>query len=244
MPSARTLLLPWIEIAKAIFRPLVAREQASVLRVFSPLILTVVVTWFITVPVHELLHVVGCLITGGQVTEVTIQPIYGGTLLSRLFDFVVAGGDYAGQVRGFDTRGSDFCYIVMDCFPFLLTIFFGVSLLELAAHTGNSIWHGVGIVQTLLPVASITGDYYEMGSITLTRILGYRPDSIEAGLYRGDDLFRVISSVWESEGPGGMLIVAGAVVLGFIFLTATLDLSILFARLIARKRLEKRGDAG
>jgi hypothetical protein len=62
----------------------------------------IVPCWFIYVPVHELLHVAGCVATGGEVTELQVQPMYGGTWLARVFPFVKAEGDYAGRLTGFD----------------------------------------------------------------------------------------------------------------------------------------------
>jgi multidrug transporter EmrE-like cation transporter len=234
MPAIRTLIFPWITVAKALFQPLIVKEQASLVRVFLPLVVILIAGWFVTVPIHELLHVAGCLISGGDVMELTIQPMYGGTLLSRVFSFVSPGGDYAGQLKGFDTGGNDVCYFITVLFPFLLTIFFGFSLLSLAARSGYPLWHGIGVVHTILPIASITGDYYEMGSIVMTRILGYLPGSDQAELFRGDDLPLVFSRVWEAAPPYGTLIVISAALLGVAFIALTLDLSILFARLILR----------
>jgi hypothetical protein len=234
MPTIRTLIFPWITVAKALFQPLLIKTQASLVKIFLPLIIVLIAVWFITVPIHELLHVAGCLVSGGEVTELTIQPMYGGALLSHLFSFVSPGGDYAGQLKGFDTGGDDVCYFITVFFPFLLTIFFGFSLLSLAARSGNPLWHGIGVVHTILPIASITGDYYEMGSIAMTRILGYAPGSEKAELFRGDDLPLVLSQVWEAAPPHGTLIVIAAALLGVVFIALTLDLSMLFARIVVR----------
>jgi len=234
VPTIRTLIFPWSTVAVALFRPLLVKERASTVKIFLPLIIVLLVVWFLTVPIHELLHVSGCLLSGGKVTRLAIQPMYGGTLLSHVFDFVSAGGNYAGRLEGFDTGGNDMSYFITVFFPFLLTIFFGFSMLSLAARSGNPLWHGIGIVQTILPVASITGDYYEMGSIVMTRLLGYGPGSARAELFRGDDLPLVLSRVWEAAPPHGSLIVAAAALLGVVFIVVTLDLSILFARLTVR----------
>lgn len=234
MPTIRTLVFPWIAVARALFQPLLAKERESPVRILLPLIIVLIVVWFVTVPVHELLHAAGCLLSGGEVTELTIQPMYGGTLFSRLFGFVSPGGDYAGQLRGFDTAGNDVRYFITVFLPFLLTIFFGFSLLVRAARSGNAVWHGIGTVHTVLPIASVTGDYYEMGSIVTTRLLGYTAGSEEAELFRGDDLLIVFSRVWEAAPPHGTLIVITAAVIGVGFIVLTLDLSILFARITVR----------
>jgi hypothetical protein len=239
MPTIRTLIFPWITVARALFQPLLIKQQVSLVKIFLPLLIVLIAVWFITVPVHELMHATGCLLSGGEVTELTIQPMYGGTLLSRVFDFVTPGGDYAGQLRGFDTGGNDVCYFITVFFPFLLTIFFGFSFLLLAARSGNPLWHGIGIVHTLLPVASITGDYYEMGSIAMTRILGFVPGSEKAELFRGDDLPLVLSQVWEAAPPHGTLIVVAATLLGIVFIALTLELSMLFAGIAVRDGKKK-----
>ncbi|MFH1754873.1 MAG: hypothetical protein ABIA59_04145 [Candidatus Latescibacterota bacterium] len=242
MPTIRTMIFPWAAAAKALYPPLFARESTSLLRVFLPLIAVLIAVWFITVPIHELLHVAGCLVSGGRVTELTIQPMYGGTLLSKLFGFITPGGDYAGQLTGFDTAGSDRCYFVTVCFPFLLTIFLGFPLLVLAARSGHVLWHGIGIIHTILPIASLMGDYYEMGSIAATRLLGYAPGSETAALFRGDDLVLVLTRVWEAAPAHGTLVVTAGFLLGVVFVVVTLDLSILMSRLVIRnneKRLDK-----
>ena len=46
--------------------------------------------WWLYVPIHELMHALGCLATGGGVSELRIQPLYGGRLLSHVFSFVVS----------------------------------------------------------------------------------------------------------------------------------------------------------
>src|SRR5512134_5555 len=82
--------------------------------------------WFVYVPIHELMHAYGCIAAGGAVTRLEIAPEYGGALLARLFPFVASGSSYAGQLTGFDTRGSDAIYLATVLAPYLLTIFIGV----------------------------------------------------------------------------------------------------------------------
>src|SRR5258708_7146966 len=66
---------------------------------------------WVYVPAHELLHAAACRLAGGEVRRLEIAPLYGGTALARLLPFVAAGGDYAGRLSGFDTRGSDLVYL-------------------------------------------------------------------------------------------------------------------------------------
>jgi hypothetical protein len=239
MMSLKTFLFPWPLIIRTMFQPLTADPGRPVLRIFLPLILWVAVTWFITVPVHELMHVAGCLLAGGVVEELTIQPMYGGTLLARVFSFVTPGGDYAGQLKGFDTKGCDLTYLFTVGFPFLLTVLLGFSCLELAVRTRRAIYHGIGIVHIFLPVASVTGDYYELGSILATRLIGLPVGSRQSDLIRGDDLGLVFSQVSEAGVEYGLLTVGLGLVFGLVLITLTVDLSIVFARLVMRKPLEK-----
>jgi hypothetical protein len=89
---------------------------------FVIVILAGAAAWWIYVPVHELLHALGCVMTGGSVGELQIAPRYGGTLLARVFPFVVGHSDYAGRLSGFDTKGSDWIYLATDVMPYVLTV--------------------------------------------------------------------------------------------------------------------------
>ena len=49
------------------------------------LAVSLVVSWYVYVPIHELLHALGCMATGGTVTTLEVQTQYGGAVLARLF---------------------------------------------------------------------------------------------------------------------------------------------------------------
>ncbi len=66
------------------------------IKAMAPMLIAMLVTWFLYVPVHELLHVLGCVGTGGKVTELSLRPWYGGTILQHYFDFIVPDSNYAG----------------------------------------------------------------------------------------------------------------------------------------------------
>ncbi|MFQ5414746.1 MAG: hypothetical protein ACE5E6_09845, partial [Phycisphaerae bacterium] len=57
------------------FTDLVACLEAQLVRTKRPLrvavliMVSLVVTWWVYVPIHELLHVLGCVATGGSVTQ-------------------------------------------------------------------------------------------------------------------------------------------------------------------------------
>ena len=112
--------------------------------------------WFVYVPIHELLHVGGCLATGGSVTELQLQAHYGGTLLAKWFPFVTTGGEYAGRLSGFDYRRSDWIYLATVFSPYVLSCVVGVPLIRLCCARCRPILFGVGIVvvrKALIPTA-------------------------------------------------------------------------------------------
>ena len=170
---------------------------------FVIVILSGAAAWWVYVPIHELLHALGCVITGGSVAELQIAPRYGGTLLARVFPFVVGHSDYAGRLSGFDTKGSDLVYLATDVMPYVLTILFGVPLLKACAHGGRPALLGPAFVLALAPFYSVTGDYYEMGSIITTRVLGALRGT---GLppFRSDDVIQLVSDVFTQPSEFGI----------------------------------------
>lgn len=180
------------------------------------MVLSVAASWWIYVPVHELLHVAGCRLGGGEVSRLEIDPIYGAALLQRFFPFVAAGSDYAGQLTGFDTGGSDLTYLLTDLLPFVLTVLIGVPLLRSAAR-GRAGWAAAAKLGAALPVAfapfiSVPGDYYEMGSILVSRLFLDTGWAAGAERWRGDDLFKQIDSLFVSTGSLQAVDVVGVAV--------------------------------
>ena len=160
------------------------------------LLTSTVAAWWVYVPVHELLHVLGCLLTGGEVHELQIAPYYGGALLGRLLPFVRSGGDYAGRLSGFDTGGSDFVYLATDATPYLLTLLGGFPLLRAAARRQSPLLFGPATVLLAAPALGLIGDFYEMGSILVSRALALaRRSSIEGPLAAllHDDVFALLA---------------------------------------------------
>ena len=169
--------------------------------------LAMAVTWFVYVPVHELLHVLGCVATGGTVSELQIQPIYGGALLAELFPFVVAGGGYAGRLSGFDTRGSDLVYLATDLTPSLLSVVIGVPALRLCTRRSRPLLFGAAVVPSLAPFYGIPGDYFEIGSILTTRATTWLAGGGSAPVYasiRSDDVFALIGNVFAMPAELGL----------------------------------------
>jgi len=150
--------------------------------------------WWVYVPAHELLHAAACQATGGEVRRLEIAPLYGGAVLARLLPFVAAGGEYAGRLSGFDTRGSDLVYLATDLGPYLLTLAPGVWWLRRAARARRAFAFGASLPVALAPFLSLTGDAYEIGSILVTRLPPWTGLAARQ-LLRGDDLWLRLGAI-------------------------------------------------
>ena len=155
------------------------------------------VGWWFYVPVHELLHAAACVATGGTVSRLEIDPLYGGAILARLVPFVEAGGDYAGRLAGFDTGGSDLVYLATDFGPYLLSVFPGVWAMRRAGERGAAFGFGFWLPVALAPFISLTGDAYEIGSIAVTRL----PPWAGVEILRADDVFRLVPELAKLADP-------------------------------------------
>jgi hypothetical protein len=208
-------------------------------------LLAMLVVWWVYVPVHELLHVAACRVSGGEVTELQIAPWYGGALFARVFPFVVSGGEYAGRLTGFDTKGSDWVYLITDFGPFVLSILIGVPLMKLYARRRRPFVFGAGCVVGLAPFYNLPGDYHEMGSILTTRIFATVNPALGIPLLealRSDDVFRLCGDIikhaphlpveaHENVLPV-LLLVALSVVVGIVLALATYAAGGLLARFL------------
>lgn len=183
--------------------------------------------WFVYVPVHELLHAFGCLATGGDVTRLEVAPEYGGALLARVFPFVVSGSDYAGQLTGFDTHGNDGIYLAAVLAPFLLTVFIGVPLLERAAQpmVRESLrpWlAGAALPVAFAPIVSLVGDYYEAGSIVVSRVVQLFAPALPLARWRSDDVFKLVRELVQAgAGAGDWLAIAASAATGLVLALLT-----------------------
>jgi len=188
--------------------------------------------WWIYVPIHELLHAAGCAAAGGEVHQLEIARLYGGSVLSRWFDFVVPGGEYAGRLSGFDTHGSDWIYGITVFFPYLLTIP-AYAVLETAARFRYFFLFGAWLPCTFAPLISLAGDFYELGSLSVFQ-LWKGPESTHRALI-GDDLFMLLGQTQfrvDGAGPhlGNAAFIAAAFLTGFALAWGTLLLSAALGR--------------
>ncbi len=191
------------------------------------IILSLILSWWCYVPIHELFHALGCIVGGGEVSRLEISPMYGADFLKEFFPFVVSGSEYAGRLSGFDTHGSDLIYLLTDFFPYILTVFLGVPLLK-AVTSGtrpfmNCIKFGVSIPFAYAPFISVTGDFYEMGSIIVSRGVASLIPSVSPERWRSDDLFRLTERLffsgnarWVADGS----VVLAAFLIGIMLIFA------------------------
>jgi hypothetical protein len=197
--------------------------------------------WWVYVPLHELLHAYGCLLTGGAVTRLEIDWIYGAPLLARVFPFVSVGSEYAGQLTGFDTHGNDIIYLATDFLPFVLTVVIGVPLLRAVPRWHGSLFWRCAMLGAALPIAyapfvSLTGDYYEMGSILVTRAVALWSPGFQLARWRSDDVFRLAAALAESDGSVADAVgVTSALLVGVVLAFTTYWLGTLAANFLFRR---------
>ncbi|MEM9553145.1 MAG: hypothetical protein AAGC60_02725 [Acidobacteriota bacterium] len=193
--------------------------------------LGLVAGWWIYVPVHELLHAAGCLATGGTVSRLEVQPLYGGTLLAAWLPWVVAGGEYAGRLAEFDTGGSDWVYLATDLAPYVLTVFPGVFALLWAGRRGRPALYGFTLPWALAPFLSLPGDAFEIGTLAVTQVAPWRD---LADTLRGDDAVLWVASAGPGAPWGGFVL---SLILGLLWAYATYGLGALVARRLGATHL-------
>jgi len=213
------------------------------------ILLWAALSWWIYVPIHELLHAYGCLLSGGEVSRLEISPWYGADLLRQWFPFVVSGSDYAGQLTGFDTKENDLIYLVTVLLPFVLTIIPGVPLLLWsAAQTSKAkarMGLGLAIPLAYAPFVSLTGDYYESGSILVTRLAGWWSPGMPLERWRSDDLFLLAERLFfsgQAFGTTDVVIVTAAALVGLLGAFLTYGLGRSAARLLLSRHTKSLDD--
>ena len=161
-------------------------------------------------PLHELLHVLGCVATGGTITRLEISPIYGGDALAKWFPWVTSGGEYAGRLSGFRPAG-DWSYLATVLAPLLVLCPLGSALARSAVRRWHAWLFGIGLGAALQPLASLTGDCYEAAAIPLTRLADAAGLNWALSL-RGDDVFKIAAQAAALESHlAWMIFAAGCV---------------------------------
>jgi hypothetical protein len=200
---------------------------------------SLLVTWWLYVPIHELAHAWGCLLAGGRVTRLEISELYGGAWLARRVPYVVAGSDYAGRLSGFDTRGSDLVYLATDAFPFVLTVLVGVPLLRAVPSAGprwRAVLLGAAIPLAFAPFASLPGDYYEMGSILVSRAVATVWPGFALERWRSDDLVELVRALAPQARAGDAAGVGASLLGGAVLAFATYWAGVMVSAAAARSR--------
>ena len=192
-----------------------------------------IVGWWLYVPIHEFMHALACLVTGGTISRLEIDPLYGGAMLASIFPFVEAGGVYAGRLSGFDTGGNDLIYLATVFGPYLLTLLPGVWALRRAGARGASFFFGFWVPWAFAPFISLTGDAYELGSILVTQL----PPWSGSGVLRGDDLFLLVGQLTEQPDPP-WIGVALSFLVGVVWAFATYALARWLPKLIDGGRVD------
>lgn len=164
-------------------------------------------SWWVYVPLHELAHAWGCQLGGGSVTKLEIDAVYGAALLQPFFPYISVGSEYAGRLSGFDTHGNDATYLLTDSLPFVATILIGVPALRAAADPRRAalpqaLLFGAALPVAFAPFISLIGDFYEMGSILISRLAAVAQPGFELARWRADDLPKLIGERFAA-GAGG-----------------------------------------
>jgi hypothetical protein len=182
--------------------------------------------WWLYVPVHELMHAWGAQLGGGTVTRLDIDPAYGARLLQRVFPYVRAGSAYAGQLTGFDTRGSDWVYALAVFFPFTLSVVLGIPILVGAMQATrpgvkSTLAFGLALPAAWAPILSIGGDFYELGAIAVSRAAAALGG--DGQRWRGDDVIVVFGRNFGADAFSWTDVagITGSLLLGVVLAFAT-----------------------
>ena len=240
-------LAPVDDLRAAFLRALPERPWAALATVFAGFS----ISGWLYVPIHELLHAAGCVATGGTVDRLEIDPQYGAALLKEVFPFIAVGSDYAGQLTGFDTGGSDLTYLATVFAPFLLTIFFGVWLLRAVARIERpgvvpGLLLGISTPHAFAPFVNLIGDFYEMGSILSSRLVARFDPGLSIDARRSDDLLKTAGELF---GPapvslGDLSVVVLGFLIGVLLAFATYAAGVWFSNLVARNSRHGKSAGG
>lgn len=174
-------------------------------------------------PLHELLHAAGCVVSGGTVQRLEIHPAFGGRLLAAVFPWVVARAEYAGRLAAF-TPAGDLSYLVTVLLPHLVLAPLGAFVCRAATRRARPLLFGAGVLAAGQPLASLFGDFYEAAAIPMTRLARALGASWAFAL-RGDDLSVVGAAAAKLGTPAAWGLVAVGVSGGAVLAITLLYLS-------------------
>lgn len=233
-PFDRADVLPWrglprlLRFTLEVYEDLIHRQGMTA--VIAALV-SLLLFWHLYTPIHELLHVAGCLLTGGTVEELQLGERYGAVLLAQIFPFVTPGSDYAGQLTQF-TYPNYWAYAVIDLAPYLLSLP-GVYLIARSREIGGWLF-GPALILTFIPLLSATGDFYELASLPVTSLAERIDPSLPEGVLRSDDVFALAETL-DKQGLLRPLTIAGLAVTGIGALASAW--LVVAAQLLAARRL-------
>jgi hypothetical protein len=218
-----TALLPWRgwSLFAGDLKAVYAADYAGVAgaRLALPLFLAMALLfWWFYVPIHELLHVLGCVLAGGTVSEVRIGRWVGGTLWASVLPFVRAEGALGGRVVGFDP-GSDLGYLLTDLLPYLLTPL-GLLWVRRCVARRDIRFLGAAGILGFAPMLNLLGDFYEMGAVILSGLALHLGPAWDWRAFRADDLLALadrlplLAAGAEISLPRAWLIVAAGLLVG------------------------------
>lgn len=172
----------------------------------TKLVLWLVALWGFYVPLHELFHALGCLISGGEVWEIELSVWSGGGILGSVFPLFKPVASFGGRLSGYSTGGSDWVYFLTDLFPYFPTMIFGTYLLRRGSSPPRPSVLALGMILALAPFISIPGDYYEMGSILVSDLVRWILSANGVGglvnsvdLIRSDDIISLSSQIFQKN---------------------------------------------
>ena len=199
------------------------------------LLLVFFVSFWIYVPIHELMHALATFLVGGEVRELAIDATYGGVFFAKIFPFVVSESEYAGQLTDFTTPNK-FAYFIVDMFPYLLSLP-GVLLIRLAAKYKRLWLFSLGFLLMLVPITQIFGDFYEAASLGAGELMAMVNPSLNPQSILSDDMFKLVKSLYTNQGTNilAYVFVALSFILGLILAWLVIIIQVPFANLFQTK---------
>jgi len=188
------LLAPWPAVHRLLKLSLAGLDQLLVTgrwKALLAMLLGLIISWHVYVPLHELLHVFACWLTGGTVEALAVKPRYGAFLFERLFPFVIEDSAYAGQLRSFHVPHM-WAYLFVDLLPYIPSLF-GLALLQRAAARKRPWAFSACAILTFAPLMGIPGDYYEAASLLVRRAAQLFDAAPMPGQLVSDDVFRLLT---------------------------------------------------